>query len=98
MTLYLGFRKYCGTMVSERLKIMKKELYVIGNSILTFDLDFINFIKESTIPCKKYLFTAAPESVLFGVEYELSVDIIQAALNFYEGKIEVIKDGMDSQW
>lgn len=92
MTLYLGSRKYCGTMVPERLKIM---IHVIGNSILTFDLDFINFIK---IPCKKYLFTAAPESVLFGAEYELSVDIIQAALNFYEGKIEVIKDGMDSQW
>lgn len=73
---------------------MKKKLYVINNSIITFDLEFINFMKESTIPCKKYLFTAAPESVLFGLEYELSVNIIQAALYFYEGKIEVIKDDM----
>ena len=96
MTLYLGSRKYCGTMVPERLKIMKKELYVIGNSIITFDLNFINFIKESTtIPCKKYLFTAAPESVLIGAEYKLTVNLIQTALNFYEGHIEVIKDGMD---
>lgn len=74
---------------------MKKELYVIGNSIITFDLDFINFMKESTIPCtRKYLSTAAPESVLIGAEYKLTVDLIQAALNFYEGHIEVIKDGM----
>lgn len=92
MTLYLGSRKYCGTMVPERLKIMKKELYVIGNSILTFDLDFINFIK---IPYeRRYL----SDNVVVGAEYELTVDIIQAALNFYEGKIEVIKDGLDSQW
>ena len=92
MTLYLGFRKYCGTMVPERLKIMKKELYVIGNSIITFDLDFINFI---TIPYeRRYL----SDNVVVGAEYKLSVDIIQAALNFYEGHIEVIKDGMDSQW
>lgn len=92
MTLYLGSRKYCGTMVPERLKIMKKELYVIGNSILTFDLDFINFIK---IPYeRRYL----SDNVVVGAEYKLTVDIIQAALNFYEGKIEVIKDGVDSQW
>ena len=74
----------------ERLKIMKKELYVIGNSIITFDLDFINFIK---IPCeRRYL----SDNVVVGAEYKLTVDIIQAALNFYEGKIEVIKDGLDS--
>ena len=73
---------------------MKNKLYVIGNSIVTFDLNFINFMKESTIPCKKYLFTAAPENVLFGVEYELSVNIIKAALYFYEGNIEVIDDDM----
>lgn len=92
MTLYLVFRKYCGTIVPERLKIMKKELYVIGNSIITFDLDFINFI---TIPYeRRYL----SDNVVVGAEYKLTVDIIQAALNFYEGKIEVIKDGMDSQW
>lgn len=67
-------------------------IYVIGNSIITFDLDFINFM---TIPCtRKYLSTAAPESVLIGAEYKLTVDLIQAALNFYEGHIEVIKDGM----
>ena len=92
MTLYLGSRKYCGTMVPERLKIMKKELYVIGNSIITFDLDFINFIK---IPYeRRYL----SDNVVVGAEYKLTVDLIQAALNFYEGKIEIIKDGMDSQW
>lgn len=73
----------------ERLKIMNKKLYVIGNSILTFDLDFINFIK---IPCKRNFYS---DNVLVGAEYELSVNIIQAALNFYEGYIEVIKDGMD---
>lgn len=89
MTLSLGSRKYCGTIVPERLKIMKKELYVIGNSILTFDLDFINFIK---IPYeRRYL----SDNVVVGAEYKLTVDIIQAALNFYEGKIEVIKDGVD---
>lgn len=92
MTLYLGFRKYCGTMVPERLKIMKNKLYVIGNSILTFDLEFINFIK---IPCKRRYLS---DNVVVGAEYELTVDIIQAALNFYEGKIEIIKDGVDSQW
>lgn len=93
MTLSLGFKKYCGTMVvPERLKIMKKELYVIGNSIITFDLDFINFIK---IPCKRRYLS---ENVVVGAEYELTVDLIQAALNFYEGKVEIIKDGMDSQW
>lgn len=92
MTLYLGSRKYCGTMVPERLKIMKKELYVIGNSIITFDLDFINFI---TIPCKRRYLS---DNVVVGAEYELTVNIIQAALNFYEGKIEIIKDGVDSQW
>lgn len=92
MTLSLGSRKYCGTIVPERLKIMNKKLYVIGNSILTFDLDFINFI---TIPCERKFYS---DNVLIGAEYELSVNIIQAALNFYEGKIEVIKDGVDSQW
>lgn len=64
-------------------------IYVIGNSIITFDLDFINFI---TIPYeRRYL----SDNVLIGAEYKLTVDIIQAALYFYEGKIEVIKDGMD---
>lgn len=92
MTLSLGSRKYCGTMVPERLKIMKKELYVIGNSIITFDLDFINFIKIPTE--RRYL----SDNAVVGAEYKLTVDLIQAALNFYEGKIEVIKDGMDSQW
>lgn len=90
LTLSLGSRKYCGTMVPERLKIMKKELYVIGNSILTFDLDFINFIK---IPRKRGFLS---DNVLVGAEYELTVNLIQAALNFYKGKIEIIKDGMDS--
>lgn len=96
MTLYLGSRKYCGTMVPERLKIMDKKLYVIGNSILTFDLDFINFINEfTTIPTKRRYLS---DNVVVGAEYELTVNLIQAALNFYEGKIEVIKDGVDSQW
>ena len=86
-------------MVQWYQKGYKIMIHVIGNSIITFDLNFINFIKESTtIPCKKYLFTAAPESVLIGAEYKLTVDIIQTALYFYEGKIDVIKDGMDSQW
>lgn len=89
MTLSLGSRKYCGTIVPERLKIMNKKLYVIGNSIITFDLDFINFIK---IPYKRRYLS---ENVVVGAEYELTVNIIQAALNFYEGKIEIIKDGMD---
>lgn len=92
MTLSLGSRKYCGTMVPERLKIMKKKLYVIGNSILTFDLDFINFIK---IPTERRFLS---DNVVVGAEYKLTVDIIQAALNFYEGKIEIVKDGLDSQW
>lgn len=85
-------------MVQWYQKGYKIMIHVIGNSIITFDLNFINFMKESTIPCKKYLFTAAPESVLIGAEYELTVNLIQTALNFYEGKIEIIKDGLDSQW
>lgn len=76
----------------ERLKIMNKKLYVIGNSILTFDLDFINFIK---IPSKRRYLS---ENVVVGAEYELTVNLIQTALDFYEGHIEVVKDGLDSQW
>lgn len=70
---------------------MNKKLYVIGNSIFTFDSDFINFIK---IPSKRRYLSY---NVVVGAEYKLTVDIIQAALNFYKGYIEVIKDGVDSQ-